>query len=715
MQYKNVNVRLNTEQTKAVPELTDVKLIIVAQRANRGERLRTLLQRAGCEDISLGISHLPLSHGGQPRALNRRTLVIWLGEGIENANELQDMDRRCAAAKVAWLRAVFCSEHVQADVGPVFDSCCYMCFAAIHSISACALDIDNGQKLTPQIDLWLAVVVLRVLGYITAPAEDIPQVFMRYQLPDWQATKLYAPCLPSCNICAGVTEIIEPFRSDLLHEAVLFEQNLVLCTRGLLRGAKVDDQEASAATLTRRIRFSNSVSVPLRGAIQPQLGGDVHALLCESTLNGNVVFAKDHLGLLLQLTAGFRRRNLGDPRPQRWAASGGNLGSVEPFVLVRSLHGLASGLYFYQAAEHILIRIERKQENFVLEQMLHELLPFQPEVEVALLFTSAFARLRKKYSYFGYKLSQLDTGVAASQLSLVAQDIGLTSALSPIWPDDHIENICGLVEREEHVTGLMALSRSQSGSPTCPRPAVLEGAAGAVAPSVFAGMPLGDLYQRIYESSRLSFRDFSRRRMSSTFEPKRSVAVPRLSRPARSLPAVLSRRRSTRSFSSDLLDLEDLSTILYTGSARDIYQEYDGVSPDLSIYVAAKRVLGLDPAWYRFDYSTHSLSKINPLPSPEDEKEMFQGEDYASSAVFLWIAGKLDHACDLEGSFGHRKLLIRAGALANRFLISASALHLEGALIAGIRDPQQSAFFAFKERREVSLISVLLGKPFYAI
>jgi hypothetical protein len=142
------------------------------------------------------------------------------------------------------------------------------------------------------------------------------------------------------------------------------------------------------------------------------------------------------------MTAGLRPNDSTRPahKPvQRWAPTGGNLGSPELYVAVFEVAGLDPGIYFYQPHEHVLSRIG----------------PAPPPAGnvCALVFgTGALGRVAQKYGPFAYRVVQQDAGVAFAQLHVVARGLGVRAEMPARWDDNEISTMLGLDTRSEAVT-----------------------------------------------------------------------------------------------------------------------------------------------------------------------------------------------------------------------------------------------------------------------
>ncbi len=147
-------------------------------------------------------------------------------------------------------------------------------------------------------------------------------------------------------------------------------------------------------------------------------------------------------------------RDLGD-RAQpgqisRWAPTGGNLGSVQAYLLALDLDGLDPAWYFYQRADHTLGRVRGASTGVC--PALEETGP-----SALLVLTGALTVVGAKYHDFAYRVVNLDAGVALAQLSAVAGTHGITTRFADRWDDEAIHDALRLDPNAEPVTAVVAL------------------------------------------------------------------------------------------------------------------------------------------------------------------------------------------------------------------------------------------------------------------
>jgi SagB-type dehydrogenase family enzyme len=163
---------------------------------------------------------------------------------------------------------------------------------------------------------------------------------------------------------------------------------------------------------------------------------------------------------ILRGVAGTRtdnaREKIGGVFQHRWCPTGGNLGSVEIYVAAdQSLFGLPGTIFHYDDVAHQLISVSRNHTpiNHLLRNTDLTTVPG----DLVFLMVGAIKRISQKYDEFGLRLAHLDAGCAALQLTLLAEDCGLSLSFASTWDQD-IERMLELYPGYEVVTAIARLS-----------------------------------------------------------------------------------------------------------------------------------------------------------------------------------------------------------------------------------------------------------------
>jgi len=146
----------------------------------------------------------------------------------------------------------------------------------------------------------------------------------------------------------------------------------------------------------------------------------------------------ENLGVLLGAALGSRgmltayhRRDV----PLRTFPSAGGLQPVDTYVIANRVDGLERGVYHYDPVGHELVLRERGDlRQRVVEAVVSTGWLFHAPVVVSLV--GNFPRVGWKYGTRGYRYLHVDTGVAAQNLYLVTQALGLHGNAVAAFDDD---------------------------------------------------------------------------------------------------------------------------------------------------------------------------------------------------------------------------------------------------------------------------------------
>lgn len=169
---------------------------------------------------------------------------------------------------------------------------------------------------------------------------------------------------------------------------------------------------------------------------------------------------------VLRKVAGLRH-GPGERDSQRWAPTGGELASVELYLITASeLPGLPGTVFRYADLTHELIAV--RPDPVTLPDALAgtDLAGTDPggqPAAAALVLVAARARLAGKYDTFAHRLSHLDAGCATTQLAVVAAHHGLTVTFGSAW-DERLAQLLELLPDEQFVTALATLGPTPGGA-----------------------------------------------------------------------------------------------------------------------------------------------------------------------------------------------------------------------------------------------------------
>jgi SagB-type dehydrogenase family enzyme len=464
--------------------------------------------------------------------------------------------------------------------------------------------------------------------------------------------------------------------------------------------SRTPEQTRMAVALAHQMKtLPNSQHRMLDGQM-PKLERGSLDLLEARPVNPDRNLSLDQLASLLMMTAGVRRSWSREGQVKRWAPTAGNLGSVELFVAARNVEGLTPGFYFYQPREHSLASFRRYCGTLEIEEFMGRVTPVDRSClpDALVLFTGAYHRLSQKYGPFAYRLINLDAGVALSQLHFVAQSLNIRSLTMPRWADDLIAGQLNLELLQEQSTAVAALFAAASGIHPDSSCASLETPIGLPralkTAREFCEVTTDQVFEMLYRESRVPESEL--RRLPSSvpshlLNPGISASntmllLPRPAHGGRLAGEILAGRTSVRNFTTAPVTLEQLATMLFYahhGDQTGWPAEHQQNLP-LTFLALVRHVEGIAPGVYQYNPENHGLSLIMAAPSVQEAADLFVQEEFTSAPLVVWIAGNLAAAGVRHGAFGHRQLLLRAGAAGYRLWIAALAMGLSGSLVSGL-------------------------------
>lgn len=265
------------------------------------------------------------------------------------------------------------------------------------------------------------------------------------------------------------------------------------------------------------------------------------------------------------------------------------------------------------------------------------------------------------------------------------------------WADDFVEEQLNLDKLNEQATVVVELSRRKE-LPNSRHTLNLELSVGtrrssSVKPArEFSELSLSELLEMLYRESRIRIEDASTQHnlvipaqlAASAQRAVPSVGLPLLTGPGPTVGQVLSERTSVRHYASSPVSLEQVGTMLYYAQKGDANDWPEERALPLTFLVIGWRVENLNPGVYVYDPQQHALRLSAEAPRAEKAVELFVQPEFAMASLVVWIAGNLAAACLRHGAFGHRLLLLRAGAAAHRLWMAALASGLSGTLVSGV-------------------------------
>jgi SagB-type dehydrogenase family enzyme len=359
----------------------------------------------------------------------------------------------------------------------------------------------------------------------------------------------------------------------------------------------------------------------------------------------------EELARLLRLGTGVHPRRR-DPH-FRTFMSAGALHPVELYVATEL------GLAHFHPGEGMVRRLRAEDVRAALARAVAA--PEVAEAVAILVLTAIVWRTAWKYGPRGWRHVFWDTGAMLANLLALADKAGLDPRLFTAFADPEVARILGVEPPEEAPVALLALGHAG--------PASLPSALPPVRHEVLPLSPRELRFpetEEVQAASELTTEDDVRgwREAAASFGNRRYRGEP----PAQ-LDRVILRRGSTREFTLDATERDELATALRWACA-----EVPGDLPRLcSAFVIAHAVEGLGPAAYRFD----PPDRFEPVREGALRREtahlcLDQPLGGAAAATIFFTAD-LDRIVPALGDRGYRVAQLDAGIRAGRLSLGAYA------------------------------------------
>ncbi|MEU8665120.1 hypothetical protein, partial [Actinoplanes philippinensis] len=372
------------------------------------------------------------AHGwtGPDQTLGDGDLLVAVDDG--NAAAMAAVDQACRRSGISWLRTA--AGERTAEIGPLFNArytSCHECFAGHRPH-------PDGTPSPARAAIWAALTATEIVHLLSrvgsTPSTSGCTVF---DLDDWTQSAVGAYRRPGCPQCLPTRAPAPPASAHLYEQAVAAPPREWLN----LKDHQAHYRPANLSLQRYHKEYLAALRIPLDG--EPPAPGP--------RLNLGT------LAVLLRRTAGLREDEpaAASGKVNRWAPTGGNLGSVQAYLLALDVPGLPPGWYFYQRGDHSLARIRAGASEAEASAVCPQLAPHRPAALIAL--TGALGVVAAKYQDFAYRILCLDAGVALAQLTALADDHAVTTRIADRWDDTAVSRALRIEPADEPVTTVLAL------------------------------------------------------------------------------------------------------------------------------------------------------------------------------------------------------------------------------------------------------------------
>lgn len=147
---------------------------------------------------------------------------------------------------------------------------------------------------------------------------------------------------------------------------------------------------------------------------------------------------------------------------QRWAPTGGNLASVELYLITEAgMPGLPGTIFWYADLQDEFVAV--RPDPYPLSGLLAGTDLDTDRLTAAFVLVGAVGRIAGKYRTFSLRVSHLDAGCATTQLTTVARSLGLSVTFASTW-DASLPELLGLTEDDAMVTAVAGITLAEGGA-----------------------------------------------------------------------------------------------------------------------------------------------------------------------------------------------------------------------------------------------------------
>jgi SagB-type dehydrogenase family enzyme len=402
------------------------------------------------------------------------------------------------------------------------------------------------------------------------------------------------------------------------------------------------------------------------------------------------------LGTVLWHTTGVTQSR--GPLRLRASPSSGALFSTELYVIARSVGGLASGLWHYDAEHHALHALDDGPLPPPALGLPHG--TALAEAPVLVVATAVFARTGRKYRDRTYRYVLADLGHALENLHQAAAAMGLGTLWAEAFDEARVAARLHLDERREGVlalAGLWPAATRPAASGTRLHPALQP-------PPLGLDLPAEGLTAAMHRATSLRLDEALTARPPAEEEPP----------PARGplvhpdTLALIARRRSQRRFTPAPMALDSLGALL---NRLDL--GHPALSASLRLDVVVHAVDGLRPGSYRYEPGTRRLLwRPTAVRGRAASRSAALDQDVVgdAAAVLVLSLDRARLAADPQGpARAYRQAFLDVGRVGEQAYLEAQTRGLGACAVGAFYDDEASALVGSDPAREWVVHFMALG------
>lgn len=360
----------------------------------------------------------------------KTTLALWVDDGSDTG---EDLATHCWEVGVPLLRVRRHGRTLEA--GPFVDPGFTACLAC-----RTAADDDDDRPAHDCDDVLLSgLVAHEIFAFVSRTTSGLlPQFWRRIDLDTLDQTRLSGstrPGCPRCSIADGKVTAAPP--------SVRYESTIALPPKKFadLKAHQAHYKPSNLAIQHVQRDWPLSPEQALPDPSYPLLD---HPLPLRDSGTGPAPGSRppgvEELAVLLAVMAGFQAQD--EERVWRWTPSGGNIGSVVAYPVIRDVPGIPAGVYGYVPARNRLALIRSSVDD----------VPGDPPI--SLILVGDLAKVAQKYGDTALRLCFLDSGCAQAAAHHVATTLGLHLSPRADWDDHRVADALRINAQQDVITAV---------------------------------------------------------------------------------------------------------------------------------------------------------------------------------------------------------------------------------------------------------------------
>ncbi|WP_371069514.1 SagB family peptide dehydrogenase [Sediminibacillus sp. JSM 1682029] len=448
------STRYNKSANEGLKRLADENILILSNTTN-AKQLHSSLKLFGAENVTQkSIYDIKLCE---------ETFVIVLLSGSIPHDILTKVDDICAAKGIPWLLS-----SLHGDIGllgPYFnrkETACYECFASLYSSNQRKSRIEK-QTDSFLIEMWTELTTMEVAYILTRLLpHQTGSNFNTYDLTKWTKETRRVPRRPGCKHCLPIKGL-----SPKIPELAFQYENEINWPSNNLNNPKGHQvhYQANVHMLTHQAKvYPNLEHIKLAPSEELPSMRKPYTPSIFANSSTEALPTKNKLARVL-LSGGGWRKHPDEEIPkneknQRFSPTGGNLGSVQLYLIAKDIIGLSKQVYYYQPKNHSLQPLGTKSDIENLNDIIHQIteLSTTPQFKGMIIMTGAYDRVVFKYGAFGYKVIHLDAGAALAQMQGTSLASGITLQNITQYNEQSITDLLNIDYHKEPITGVLLIN-----------------------------------------------------------------------------------------------------------------------------------------------------------------------------------------------------------------------------------------------------------------